>query len=38
MEEIVKDEGFETTDIECEAYENIDQLKNPQNMNQTYIQ
>ena len=30
IEEIIKDEDFETSNIECESYENIDELKNPQ--------
>ena len=30
IEEIINDEDFESSHIECESYENIDELKNPQ--------
>ena len=30
IEEIIDDEDFESSHIECESYENIDELKNPQ--------
>ena len=28
IEEIVKDEDFVSSEIECEAYDNIDEMKN----------
>ena len=30
IEEIINDENFESSHIECENYENIDEVKNPQ--------
>ena len=30
IEEIINDEDFESSHIECESYDNIDELKNPQ--------
>ena len=30
IEEIINDEEFETSNIECESYDNIDELKDPQ--------
>ena len=30
IEEIINDEDFESSHIECESYDNIDELKDPQ--------